>query len=90
MANDSQTELDLDKISKQELLDNINAKQNIIVYLINNATLVNQALAGIYASRQLDADALKLHIDTLNTTIQTAASHANELTDKLLRYKKEE
>lgn len=88
----SQTELDLDNIPRQELLDNINRKQEVIVYLIEKAMLVNQALAGIYAQQEkkIDSSSLKPSIDNLASAITAAAAEANKLTDDLLKYKKDE
>lgn len=85
-----QTILDLEKIPQQVLLDNINAKQDIIVFLIDRATIVNQALAGLLASKSVEPAQLTQSVNLLDEAIRMAARETNAANDKLLKFKKED
>lgn len=88
MADNSQIELDLDKVNPQDLIDVINKRREIVEDLVNVAIMVYNSLYDMCEKGQTSNDEVLSKIKVLKSGIFAATEQINKTTDDLMKYKK--
>lgn len=86
----SQTELDLEKMSPQVLIDDINKKREIIETFVNVAIEAhNKIFADMQTLSPENQTQIRIGLDILKSGITAAVTDTNATVDTLLKYRKD-